>query len=78
MLLTNEEILLDYVIQMKIETHGVCLKICLEQQQLNVVEIVEQQTPETQSTAQYTKSMWHCFDKGVQLFEFPFSIFNGS
>ena len=40
--LTNVEILLDYVIQMKIETHGVCSKIYLEWQQFDVVEIVEQ------------------------------------
>ena len=45
MSLTNDEILLGYVIQMKIETHGVCLKMYLEQQQFDVVEIVGQQTP---------------------------------
>ena len=32
---------------------------------INIVEIAQHWTPETQNKTQYTKSIWHCFDKSV-------------
>ena len=77
MSLTNDEILLGYVIQMKIETHGVCLRIYLGWQPLILLKLHSTGLQKLKTKHSILNQCGIVLTRVCSCFHFSSSVFNG-